>query len=285
MALYVIGDVQGCYRCLRRLLSRIRYQPPSDRLWFVGDLVNRGPDSLGTLRYVRDLEAEVVLGNHDLHLLAVSAAARPVKRTDTFHDVLEATDRNELLDWLAHRPLVVRDDEAGWMMVHAGLPPSWDPDTARRLAGEVEHGLAESHKDRAFLEGMYGDEPRQWDEALAGMERTRFVINAMTRLRFCDDTGRLALDYSGPPGSQPSPYRPWFELWRHASHRVAFGHWSALGAGDHGVAVSTDSGCVWGQRLTAARLHPGPLEFFSVDCRTPATARGGAASANYKNTF
>lgn len=267
MALYAIGDIQGCRRCLERLLSRIDYDAGSHRLWLVGDLVNRGPDSLGVLRYVRGLDAEVVLGNHDLHLLAVAVAARPLKRSDTFMDVLQARDCDELLEWLAHRPLVVRDDEAGWLMVHAGLPPSWDPDTAVRLAREVEQQLPSIYRERRVLERMYGDDPERWDEALSGMARFRFIINAATRMRFCDAQGRLALAYSGPPGSQAPPYRPWFELWAHTSHRVVFGHWSTLGAGDHGVAVSTDSGCVWGRKLTAARLHPGPVEFFSVDCR------------------
>lgn len=271
MALYAIGDVQGCYRCLRRLLDQLELDPRVDRLWLVGDLVNRGPDSLGTLRHVRDLGAEVVLGNHDLHLLAVAAGARPLKRTDTFMDVLDAPDRDELLGWLARRPLLVRDDEAGWAMVHAGLPPAWDVDTAGRLAREVEGELAANSSDHGFLEQMYGDLPGRWHADLAGMDRVRFVINAMTRLRFCDSENQLALGCSGPPGSQPAPFRPWFELWPYTRHRIVFGHWSTLGAGDYGNAVSIDSGCVWGGSLTAVRLHPGPLEFYSIDCSTDVT--------------
>ena len=266
MALYAIGDVQGCRRCLERLLARIEYRPEHDRLWFVGDLVNRGPDSLGTLRLVRDLDAELVLGNHDLHLLAVAAGARPLTPSDTFMDVLESADRAELHGWLARRPLLVRDDRAGWAMVHAGLPPAWDIDTAAALAREVEGRLAENAASRGFMNAMYGDRPRRWDPGLQGMDRVRFVINATTRLRFCDARGELALDYSGPPGSQPARFRPWFELWPHRSHRIVFGHWSLLGAGDHGNAVSIDSGCVYGQRLTAARLDSGPPAFYSVDC-------------------
>lgn len=266
MALYAIGDVQGCRRCLERLLDRIDYTPGRDRLWLVGDLVNRGPASLQTLRHVRSLDATTVLGNHDLHLLAVAAGARPVKRSDTFTDVLEAEDREVLLDWLAARPLLVRDDETGWAMVHAGLPPAWDVDTAGRMAREVEEQLQSRRGDGEFLEQMYGDYPNRWDDGLEGMDRIRFAINVFTRLRYCDDNGALALDHSGPPGSQPTPYQPWYTLWRHTSHRIVFGHWSTLGAGDHGNAVSTDSGCVWGGRLTAVRLHPGPVQFFSVDC-------------------
>lgn len=266
MALYAIGDVQGCCRCLDQLLTRLDYNPAVDRLWFVGDLVNRGPESLRTLRRVRALEAEVVLGNHDLHLLAVAAGARPVKDSDTFTDVIEAPDRDELLEWLAHRPLLQRDDESAWLMVHAGLVPGWDADTAGRLAREVEEQLRCHYTDRGFLEGMYGDEPLRWDDAMDGMDRVRFAINAFTRMRFCDEKGELALGYSGPPGSQPAHYRPWYEFWPYTSHRIVFGHWSALGAGDHGNAVSIDSGCVWGGRLTAARLKPGPVGFVSVGC-------------------
>lgn len=266
MALYAIGDVQGCCGCLDALLTRLDINPVDDRLWFVGDLVNRGPESLRTLRRVRSLEAEVVLGNHDLHLLAVAAGARPLKPSDTFTDVLEAPDRDELLNWLAHRPLLRRDDAAGWVMVHAGLSPAWDVDTAERLAREVEHQVRTRYTERGFLAAMYGDEPNYWHENLEGMDRVRFVVNAFTRMRFCDQDGLVALDHSGPPGSQPPPWRPWYELWPYSSHRIVFGHWSALGAADHGNTVSTDDGCVWGGRLTAARLAPGPVVFQSVGC-------------------
>jgi bis(5'-nucleosyl)-tetraphosphatase (symmetrical) len=271
MALFAIGDVQGCHRCLRRLLERMPFNPPADRLWFVGDLVNRGPDSLGVLRMVKDMDhAQVVLGNHDLHLLSVAVGARPLKVSDSFSDVLDADDRDELLAWLAALPLMSRDDDAGWIMVHAGLAPAWDVETATRLARQVEGELASHYQEQGFLRGMYGDLPARWHEGLNGMERTRFVINAMTRMRFCHPDGKIDLEHTGPPGSQPPALQPWFELWPHSSHRIVFGHWSALGAGDHGQAVSTDSGCVWGNRLTAVRLHPGPLEFFGVECRPPA---------------
>lgn len=266
MRLFAIGDVQGCRGCLERLLDHIGFDGASDRLWFVGDVVNRGADSLGTLRLVRRLNPAMVLGNHDLHLLAVAAGARPVKRSDTFTDVLEARDREDLLAWLSQRPLMVRDDETGWAMVHAGLPPAWDIETAGRLAREVESQLRDHYASRDFLAQMYGDHPDCWEEGLTGMARLRFAVNAFTRLRFCSRDGRLALRYSGPPGSPPEPFLPWYELWPHTSHRVVFGHWSALGAGDHGNTISTDSGCVWGGRLTAARLAPAPAAFFSVGC-------------------
>jgi len=266
MTLYAIGDLQGCCRRLEQLLERIDYAPGRDRLWFVGDLVNRGPDSLGALRFVRGLGAEVVLGNHDLHLLAVAAGARPFKRSDTFTGVLDAPDRDDLLAWLASRPLMRRDDDAGWVMVHAGLPPAWDVDTAEAMAHELEAALREHWHDRKFLEAMYGDEPTAWNPALTGMDRVRFAVNAFTRMRFCAADGALAMGPSGPPGSQPAGLSPWFELWPHRSHRIVFGHWSALGAGDHGIAVSTDSGCIWGGRLTAVRLDPSPVAFYNIPC-------------------
>jgi len=266
MALYAIGDVQGCLGCLRRLLDHLGYDPGADRLWFVGDLVNRGPDSLGVLRFVRTLNAETVLGNHDLHLLAVAAGARPFKQSDTFADVLSAPDGDALLNWLAGRPLLVREDALGWAMVHAGLVPAWNIDTASTLARETETALRTSYGDQAFMAAMYGDRPVCWRPDLDGMDRIRFVINAMTRLRFCDADSNLDLDLSGPPGSQPPPLRPWFEVWPGDGHRVVFGHWSTLGAADHGRAVSTDSGCVWGGQLTAARLDVNPVTFLSVEC-------------------
>lgn len=265
MALFAIGDVQGCRQRLEVLLATLSFAPARDRLWFVGDLVNRGPDSVGVLRLVERLGGAVVLGNHDLHLLAVAAGARPLKASDTFTDVLEAGDREGLLDWLARQPLMLRDDDSGWAMVHAGLPPAWDVETASRLAREVEATLRSRHGDREFLAQMYGDDPGRWEENLTGMERIRFIINAFTRIRFCDANGALDFSHTGPPGSQPANLHPWFELWPHRSHRLVFGHWAALGAGDHGNAVSTDSGCVWGGRLTAVRLDPAPVEFFSVE--------------------
>lgn len=266
MALYAVGDIQGCLGSLERLLRLIEFQPGRDRLWLAGDLVNRGPDSAGVLRRARALNAEVVLGNHDLHLLAVAAGARPIKGSDTFDDVLKAPDREELIGWLAGRPLLVRDDALGFLMVHAGLPPAWDVATATSIAREVEELIGQRAGDVEFLSAMYGDEPDQWSAELAGMARVRYAINAFTRLRFCDSKSRLALSYSGPPGTQPDGLEPWFRIWRGDDHRVVFGHWSRLGAGDQGIAISTDSGCVWGGELTAVRLDPRPVRFYSVSC-------------------
>lgn len=266
MALLAIGDVQGCCGSLETLLAQIDYTPGVDTLWFVGDLVNRGPESLRTLRLVRSLDAGVVLGNHDLHLLAVAAGGRPVKSSDSFSDVLAAPDRDELLAWLAHRPLLLRDAASGWTMVHAGLPPAWDMAMAEQMAAEVAGQLKSEYANGDFMEQMYGDYPDRWLDDLDGMDRIRFAVNAFTRLRFCRADGALALDHSGPPGSQPAGLRPWYELWPYPDQRIVFGHWSALGAGEHGNVVSIDSGCVWGGQLTAVRLDPEPVAFYTVDC-------------------
>lgn len=268
MATYAIGDLQGCLAPLERLLEALRFDPTQDHLWFVGDLVNRGPDSLGVLRFVRALgtAAISVLGNHDLHLLARAAGvAQPGKR-DTLDALLEASDREELLDWLRYRPLVHWDGRLKAGAVHAGLLPTWTLRYARQLAVEVETVLrSDDHK--TFLRNLYGDTPKRWDEKLTGMARLRTVVNACTRLRYCTAAGEMDFISKGPPGSQAAHLMPWFEIWNRAqpTERVVFGHWSTLGAGVHGNAVSLDSGCVWGARLTAVRLDDG--RFFNVNCR------------------
>jgi bis(5'-nucleosyl)-tetraphosphatase (symmetrical) len=257
MAVYAIGDVQGCYDEFRGLLDRLAFDPARDRLWLTGDLVNRGPGSLATLRFVRALgdAATTVLGNHDLHLLAVaSSAGRGLRRGDTLDEILGAPDRDELLHWLERRPLLWRDTSLGWTMVHAGLAPQWDLDTAARCAAEVSAALIASPGE--FYQAMYGNDPDRWSGALAGIERLRFTVNCMTRLRFVAADGRLLLKYKGGLAGAPDGAEPWFRARgrRSAAERIVFGHWSALGyyAGD-GV-VSLDSGCVWGGALTAQRL-------------------------------
>jgi bis(5'-nucleosyl)-tetraphosphatase (symmetrical) len=257
MAVYAIGDLQGCYDEFRALLDRLSFDPGRDRLWLTGDLVNRGPGSLPALRFVRSLgaAANVVLGNHDLHLLAMAAdAARPRRRGDTLDAVLAAPDRDELLAWVAHLPLVHADTALGWCMVHAGLPPQWDLETAAACGREVEAALAAGPDE--FLAAMYGDEPDRWSASLAGTSRLRFTVNCLTRLRYCAPDGRLLLHLKGPPSAAPPGALPWFKVpgRRSATERIVFGHWSALGyyAGE-GV-VSLDTGCVWGGALTALRL-------------------------------
>jgi bis(5'-nucleosyl)-tetraphosphatase (symmetrical) len=261
MAVYAIGDIQGCYEELRRLLDQIDFNPLEDRLWFVGDLVNRGPDSLAVLRFVRRLgdRAICVLGNHDLHLLALAAGNPKHAGTHTLGDVLSAPDRDELLDWLRHRPLLHHDAALGFTMVHAGLPPQWDIATARDCAAEVEQVLRSPDRGGYFLQ-MYGNKPARWDPALSGMDRWRFTTNCLTRLRYCDQDGGLCLKEKGPPGSQARGRVPWFQhpARRSAAHRIVFGHWSTLGYSASDNTWGIDTGCLWGGGLTLLRLD-GPV--------------------------
>lgn len=267
MAVYAIGDVQGCYDALQALLDKIRFDPARDRLWFVGDLVNRGPQSAAVVRFVMGLkEAVCVLGNHDLHLLAVAAGRARSRREDTLDELLAAPDRAALLDWLRRRPLLHHDAALGYTLVHAGLLPSWDLATAQALAAEAERVLRGPEAEQLFAH-MYGDQPDQWDTALGGWPRLRVIINAFTRLRFCDADGRMDLRPKGAPGSQPPGLLPWFQVPGRKSRglRILFGHWSTLGLWNGDGAIGLDSGCLWGGRLSAARLDPAPA-FFSVPC-------------------
>jgi bis(5'-nucleosyl)-tetraphosphatase (symmetrical) len=258
MAVYAIGDLQGCVTPFERLLERVRFDPARDRLWLVGDLVNRGPQSGDCLRLVHDLgEAAItVLGNHDLHLLASAAGVRPLRPKDTLKQVLDRPDAGELLNWLAARPLLHHDAGLGWTLVHAGIPPAWDLHTARQEAHAVERVLRDPVDLKAFLQEMYGNNPAYWHDGLKGMDRLRFTVNALTRMRFLDADGGLDLDESGPPEEAPTQLTPWFEVAdrRMAAQRIAFGHWSALGYRHGPDWLSLDSGCVWGRKLTMVRL-------------------------------
>lgn len=263
MSTYAIGDVQGCHRELMTLLEVVDFDRGRDQLWFVGDLVNRGPDSVSVLRYVRDLaeRAVVVLGNHDLHLIATAAGVRAGRPKDTFGDVLDAPDRDELLGWLAERPLMHHDPQLGFSMVHAGIAPPWSATRAATLAREIESMLRGPARVD-LLANMYGNQPDQWSDALQGWDRTRFIINAFTRMRYLTAAdARLNFRETGPPGSQPAELIPWFELDERASRetRIVFGHWATLEIERpvqvaHGV-FPLDTGCVWGRRLTAMRLE------------------------------
>ncbi len=268
MATWAIGDLHGCYDELQRLLERIEFNPESDRLWFVGDLVNRGPDSLACVRFVRDLgdHAVCVPGNHDLHLLAAAAGVRGPRAKDTFDDILNAPDREDLLDWLRFRPLLHHDAELGFTLVHAGLHRDWDLATAQALATEVETELRNDDPMRPFAY-MYGDEPLQWSPGLNGEERIRFAINCFTRMRYCRADGALDLDPTGAPGTQPEGLMPWFDLPRRANAdlRIVFGHWSTLGYAARNGVYAIDSGCLWGGRLTALSLDD-PRTLVQVDC-------------------
>jgi bis(5'-nucleosyl)-tetraphosphatase (symmetrical) len=235
---------------------RIGFSADRDELWFVGDLVNRGPRSLEALRYVRSLGANavVVLGNHDLHLLALAFGGEGPRKGDTLGEVLAAPDRNTLLEWLLHRPLAHFDPARGDLLVHAGLVPQWTVAQALALAREVESALTSDAS--AFLQRMYGDQPDLWSESLSGLERMRFTVNVLTRLRMCTLDGRVDLKVKGPPAQARPGLRPWFEIPQRASRntRIIFGHWSALGyLNAHGV-VGLDTGCVWGGSLTAFNL-------------------------------
>jgi bis(5'-nucleosyl)-tetraphosphatase (symmetrical) len=260
--LYAIGDVQGCLASLHQLLRKI---PADARLVFVGDLVNRGPDSLATLRFVRRLgeRATCVLGNHDLHLLAVAAGIRAPSRGDTLDDILAAPDRDELLDWLRHRPLAHR--EGGALFVHAGLMPGWSADQALALAREVESGLR-SPGWREFLAPMYGNTPARWDDALAGPERLRAVINGLTRLRYLKPDGSMDFDLKEGAAAAPPGYCPWFEAPDRASAEelLVFAHWSTLGLVLREKLIAIDTGCVWGGELTAVRISDRAV--FQVPC-------------------
>lgn len=266
MATYAIGDIQGCYRSFRELLDLCRFDPAQDRLWLVGDLVNRGPDSLATLRFIRDLgEAAItVLGNHDLYLLMVAAGGAPRRgKDDTLGDILAAPDRDTLLDWLRHRPLLHVED--GHCLVHAGLLPQWTVNKARRLAGEVETALR-SNGWPAFMAELWGSEPASWCDTLTGWPRLRAIVNAMTRLRFCTPKGRMELRCKGHPSKAPAGCLPWFAIpdRKSCDHTLVVGHWSALGLRVEANLLALDSGCLWGRHLSAVRL-PG-RQVYQVDC-------------------
>jgi len=267
VSIYAIGDVQGCYDELARLLEQLRLDPADDEVWFVGDLVNRGPKSLEVLRLVKQLgsSALVTLGNHDLHLLALALVGHaPVKDGD-LRDVLDAPDAPELVDWLRRRPMAHYRPEMNTLVVHAGVPPQWDPLQTIKLAREVER-ILRSEAAPGFLTAMYGKEPECWSNDLTGYDRLRYITNALTRIRLCDADGRLELSHNGPPPDQPGDSLPWFDIANRATAnvRVVFGHWSALGLLQRQNLLGLDTGCVWGRTLTAARLD-GPLQLISED--------------------
>jgi bis(5'-nucleosyl)-tetraphosphatase (symmetrical) len=270
MAHYAIGDVQGCNDDLLRLLEAISFDAARDQLWLVGDLVNRGPQSLEVLRQVRDFgsSAHVVLGNHDLHLLASAAGTRSAARHDTFDDVLAAPDRAVLLQWLRQQRMAYRQTVHGtdYLMVHAGIAPQWSFADALARASEVELALA-GDRWAEFMAHLYGNEPDRWDEALSGWDRLRAIVNVLTRLRFCRPDGTMDLVTKEGAGSAPEGYAPWFR-WRDSDALQAcilFGHWSMLGLVANDQVVGLDSGCVWGGSLTAIRLED--RQVIQVRCR------------------
>jgi bis(5'-nucleosyl)-tetraphosphatase (symmetrical) len=266
MSTYAIGDVQGCFQPLRSLLEQIGFDAARDRLWFVGDLVNRGPDSLATLRFVKSLgqAAVCVLGNHDLHLVAIAAGHAKLRKDDTLEETLAAPDRDDLVAWLRTRPLMHAEGE--FAMVHAGLLPAWSVARALDLAHEVEQELRARSYD-CLLARMYGNQPDRWSEGLAGYARLRVIVNAMTRMRVCTSDGVMDLRYKGDSAELPAGVLPWFAVPARASRdsSVIFGHWSALGLVLEPDVIGLDTGCLWGRKLSALRLEDRRL--FQCACR------------------
>lgn len=265
MATYAIGDIQGCYHSFRHLLEHINFDVAHDRLWLVGDLINRGSGSLETLRWIYQHRALVtsVLGNHDLHALAVAEGFAELHKHDTLQAILDAPDRDVLLQWLRQQPLVHAGD--GYLMVHAGLLPQWSADEALALAGEVAAALrGGSYRD--FLAAMYGNQPNQWQGDLRGMDRLRVITNAMTRLRACTASGEMDFKFKGTLTELPAGLLPWFDVpgRRSAGTTIIFGHWSAMGLQQRPHLYALDSGCLWGGQLSALRLQDGKI--FQVDC-------------------
>ncbi|MEY4765172.1 MAG: hypothetical protein RI907_1845 [Pseudomonadota bacterium] len=280
--IYFLGDVQGCCGPLQAMLDKLGFSPSRDHLFVLGDLVNRGPGSLASLKLLRDLEgaATCLLGNHDLHLLAVAHGVRQPHRSDTLDDILQAPDREDWLAWLRRQKLAAHAH--GWLMVHAGVLPDWDVAQTLALAGEVE-AMLQGDDLAHFLPQMYGNLPARWDDALQGADRWRCVVNALTRLRFCSADGEMEFATKDSAGQAPAGFMPWFEVpgRRTATARVAFGHWSTLGLINRPELLALDTGCIWGGQLTAVRVEDSPgaeqgvvREVIQLDC--PQAQRPGA---------
>lgn len=271
MATYAIGDIQGCYDSLLTLLEKIQFDQSKDVLWFAGDLVNRGPDSLSTLRFVKSLGDNVitVLGNHDLHLLAIAYDVKTT-RSDDMKRIINAEDSDELLHWLSHRPMLHHDPDLNFTITHAGIYPGWSLDHARKYANELEDTLQNNLS--AFLQHMYGNKPGKWDDNLSGFDRLRFICNCFTRMRYCYPDHSLDFSSNGAPGTIPEGALPWFELTDRQTQqqRLLFGHWSTLGKINKENVYALDTGCVWGGELTALRIDCEEPGYISVNC--PAAA-------------
>ncbi|WP_219703086.1 symmetrical bis(5'-nucleosyl)-tetraphosphatase [Marinomonas lutimaris] len=268
MATYVIGDLQGCLTPLIQLLEQINYHPEQDKLWFAGDLINRGEESLETLRFIKSLgnNATIVLGNHDLHLLAVSHGHGKLKRGDTLAEILTAGDRDDLMDWLRHQPLFHYDAQLNTVMTHAGIPPCWDLKKAQTLAKEVEDKLKSDSVDD-FFATMYGNKPDQWSDDLTGLDRLRAITNYLTRMRFCDENSKLDLESKEGINTATKGYAPWFNYPTKVPEdcHIVFGHWAALEGKTQKERIhALDTGCVWGGSLTALRLED--RQRFSTPC-------------------
>jgi len=269
MAVYAIGDVQGCFDELLKMLDLVKFDQMKDQIWLAGDLVNRGPKSADVLRFAKKLGpscVKVVLGNHDLHLLAnACGVTKHQDKMDTMDSILEAADRDELIHWLRHQSLFHHDSALGFSMVHAGLPPQWKVGKAIKRAKEVED-ILQSDDWPIFFQHMYGNEPVKWSKSLSRWDRLRYITNCFTRLRYCGKDGSLALKFKGRPNESELGQTAWFDMPGRKSHldRIVFGHWSALGTGQYGNVFSLDSGAVWGGQLTALRIDKKPYQWFAV---------------------
>lgn len=257
MALYAVGDLQGCLHPLERLLEYVHFNPEHDTLWLTGDLVCRGPDSIGSLQFVRSLgaSAKTVLGNHDLHLLACFDTGK-IKPGSEIAGILNHPSAPELMDWLAQQPMLIQDEARGLIMTHAGIPPQWSDNKAVRRARELEASLSQKDSRSAFFKAMYGNKPCRWSSALTGNDRLRYIVNAFTRMRFCGPDGELEFKFDKTPDKGPIGMKPWYQ-WpaRKRSHKVVFGHWAALmGMTGKASFISLDSGYVWGNHLTLMNL-------------------------------
>jgi bis(5'-nucleosyl)-tetraphosphatase (symmetrical) len=275
MTTYAVGDIQGCYDELQALLDKLKFDFRHDTLWLSGDLVNRGPRSVEVLRFIKSMGecAVTVLGNHDLHLLAVAYGHEPPKKNDTLDSILQADDREELLYWLRTRPLIHHDEIRRLTLVHAGLSPLWSLNTALQCAWEVEQVLS-GDSFNEFLANMYGNLPTQWSESLTGWDRLRFIINCCTRLRYVNrDSGELELTIKGAPGTQPKEYVPWYKAPKRQTidSAILFGHWSTNGFTTINNTVCLDGGCIWGGKLTAVNidsmLQTGKAEPIILECK------------------
>ena len=266
MAIYAIGDIQGCFDDLLRLLDKIKFDDKYDQLWFAGDLVNRGPKSLETLRFVKSLgsSAVSVLGNHDLHLIAAAYKQRKPNKKDSLQQILQAPDCDELLHWLRRRPLFHHNHD--FCLLHAGLPPQWDFFKTKKMALKAEQVIQGSDHVE-FFKQMYGDKPDRWDSDLKGMDKIRFIVNCFTRIRYCDIDGRLDFIHSGAVGSQPKHLMPWFTVpeRKAADMQIIFGHWSTLGYYQGHNCYAIDTGCLWGGQLTAIKLGE-KVKRTSIEC-------------------
>jgi len=268
MTTYAIGDVQGCYDPLRRLLDKINFDPSEDQLWFAGDLINRGPKSLETLRFIISLgdSARSILGNHECHFLAAARGHKNPHRSDTFLDILEADDADKLINWVRGQTFLHEDKTLGYTMVHAGLPPQWTLNDAKQYANELEAVFKGNQLD-AFLADMYGNEPAKWRDDLSGNDRLRFIINCFTRLRFYNQHGELELNEKKAPTAQLNELTPWFEVSgrKTVNDKIVFGHWSTLGLNKKNNTFCLDTGCLWGGQLSAIKLD-GSEQVISLDC-------------------